>query len=461
VAWRRGRSSVTRLPVGLALGVGVVTVALAAPGPPQTNVSRLEGAQDEPAIAIDPSNDRTLLAGSNSFREGSMRVYGSRDGGSTWTRSFLYRPPASFLSVCASDPGVAIDLTGRQYYSFIRTTPCRTGHPRLFVASRSGPKAAWGAPVRVNPLRTTVADDKPAIAVDASPSSPHRRRVYAAWTALSHSQIASIVLSHSDDGGRTWSRIVNVSRSGSEETYASVALARSGTVYVAWDDPSDHSLKIARSTDGGAHFGPELTLVTFAIVPIPSCGSGILIPASLRVCLHPNPIVSVDRSSGPHAGRVYVSYTQTDVGGDEGVIVAAFDRTLRPVTEEGTPVAPAPRSVRPDQFWPASAVDPSTGAVWVCFYETGDRARKKAFYACTVSRDGGATWARRVRAASIASDETQPGADLRQYGDYQGLAVANGVAHPIWTDSRHLRTLGEEIYTTRLAEADVPAQAKR
>ena len=65
-----------------------------------------------------------------------------------------------------------------------------------------------------------------------------------------------------------------------------------------------------------------------------------------------------------------------------------------------------------------------------------------------------------MRVASAFSDETQPGAAY-QYGYYQGLAVANGVAHPIWTDTRHLDTAGEEIYTARLAVADVPAPANR
>ncbi len=390
-----------------------------------------------------------------------MRVYSSLDGGSTWVSSFLYPAPASFLKTCASDPGVAIDSRGRQYFSFIRTTPCRTGRPKLYVASRSGPKTAWASPVLVNPLRTSVADDKPAIAVDASPTSPHRGRVYAAWSRLSHNQALSVVLSHSDDGGRTWSRVVKVNRTGDEVTYASVAVARNGLVYVAWDDPGGHSLEIARSTDGGSRFEPQRTVVTFFIVPIPSCGSGILIPASLRVCLHPNPIVTLDRSRGRFAGRVYVSYTHADAGGDEGVAVQAFDSRLRPVRADETAVAPAPRRVRPDQFWPASAVDPSSGAVWVCYYATADPARKKAFYSCSVSRDGGGTWARPVRVASVATDETRPGADLRQYGDYEGLAVADGVAHPIWTDSRNLSELGEEIYTTRLAEADVPAPARR
>jgi hypothetical protein len=298
-----------------------------------------------------------------------------------------------------------------------------------------------------------------------SPSSPYRDRVYTAFSRLSHNQVLSLVLSYSDDGGRSWSRIRKVNRTGSEETYASVAVARDGIVYVAWDDSSGYSLKIARSTDGGRHFEPEHTVVTFSVVPIPSCGAGIVVAASLRVCIHPNPIVSVDRSRGPRSGRVYVSYTKTDLGGDEGVIVRAYDRTLRPLlgdpNDPGVAVAPAPRRTRPDQFWPASAVDPSSGALWVCFYETSGPARKRAFYVCSVSRDGGRTWSARMRAASVPSDETQPGADLRQYGDYEGLVVANGVAHPIWTDSRHLRTLQEEIYTTVLTEADMPAPVKR
>ena len=110
---------------------------------PDVAVSRAPGAQVEPAVVVDPSNDRILLAGSNSFTEGAMRVYASSDGGATWSSSSLYPAPASYLASCASDPGVAIDGAGRQYYSFIRTTPCRTGRPRLYVASRPGPTASW------------------------------------------------------------------------------------------------------------------------------------------------------------------------------------------------------------------------------------------------------------------------------------------------------------------------------
>lgn len=443
-----------------ALTLAAVAVPAARAASPNISVSRLPGPQAEATIAVDPSNDRILLAGSNSLAEGVMRVYSSTDGGITWASGTPYPAPASRRASCAGDPGVAIDADGRQYHSFLRATPCATGRPRLYVVSRLGPDAAWSRPTLVRPLGRSLFDDKPAIAVDASRASRFRNRVYVAWSRVSPSSAINIVLSHSDDGGRTWSRPVTVNETGREESYATIAVSRTGVVYVAWDDSSSFSLKAARSTDGGDHFEPERKVVSFSIVPIPHCGSGIPIRAQRLGCVHANPIVSVDHSTGPRAGTVYVSWAKTDFGGSHDVLVRAFDSRLRPrpasgSSAEGVRVTRTVRGERPDVFWPQSAVDPATGTVWVCFYDTtGDQRRERAFYSCSFSGDGGRTWAAPVRAASVGSDETQAGADGRGYGDYEGLVVANGVAHPIWTDSRDLDTLAEEIYTTRLTRAD-------
>ena len=223
---------------------------------------------------------------------------------------------------------------------------------------------------------------------------------------------------------------------------------------------SEGTMRAYGSTDGGAHFEPERNVVSFAIVTIPHCGSGIVIPAQRLTCLHANPIVAVDGSRGKYSGRVYVSYAQTSFQGDAGAAVTVFDARLRPLAgyplhRRSLTVAPAPKGQDADQFWPQSAVDPSSGALWVCFYDTrGDPKRTNAFYSCTRSTDGGKTWARPIHAATVASNETQPGADGREYGDYEGLAVANGVAHAIWTDSRDLADMEEEIYTTSLTQAD-------
>jgi len=428
---------------------------------PEVNVSSLPGAQNEPTIAVDPTNPEILVAGSNSRGEGTMRVYGSTDGGLTWTVGTVYPRPVDRRKTCAADPGVAIDLAGRQYYSFLRLTPCGGDRPRLFVASRADPAAPWSRPALVAPLGRARLDDKPAIAVDVSPTSRFANRVYVAWTRVARNGAFAIVLSHSDDAGRSWSRPVKVSGPGRLVSYASVAVARDGTVYVAWDDMENFWVRIARSTDGGERFEPGRKAASFSIVQIPHCGSGIVIPAQRLTCARPNPIVSVDRSSGPYSGRVYVTYARTEFYGNQGAFVTVFDSALSLLSAsdgryEGPPVAPPPPGQRTDQFWPQSAVDPATGAVWVCFYDTrDDPERKRVFYSCTVSRDGGQTWAQALPAASVPSDETQPGADPREFGDYQGLAVAGGVAHPIWTDSRNLATLAEEIYTTRLTEAEL------
>jgi hypothetical protein len=92
----------------------------------------------------------------------------------------------------------------------------------------------------------------------------------------------------------------------------------------------------------------------------------------------------------------------------------------------------------------------------VCFYDTGgDATRRTSRFSCTASADGGATWATPLPVASVASNETKKPALPFQYGDYEGLVVAGGVAHPIWTDGRDDRARSEEIYTTSLTPADL------
>ena len=428
-------------------------------GGTERDISNLPGPQTNPTITVDPRDDRILLAGSNSLLEGAERFYSSTDGGLTWDTSTVTPPVADVQSSCPSDPGVAIDRGGRQYFSFDRSVPCTGDAPsRIYVATRSGPTATWSAPVLVAPLGRARVDDKPAIAVDVSPVSPYRGRVYVAWARLSRRVVYSIVLSHSDDHGRTWSSPVKVNHDGDDLNYATLAVARNGTVYVAWTDSLRYSVQIARSTDGGRRFSPEVKAAAFIVISIPQCGIGIVVRAEPRACIQPNPTVTVDASGGRFSGRVYVSYTGTDYSGDRGASLTTFDRSLRPLA--GLPLLGHHRNVtravgapKSDQFWAQSAVDQSSGAVWLCFYDTaGDPAYTKVHYSCSVSRDGGRRWTRPVRAATAPSDESQPGG--RQYGYYQGRAVAGGVAHPIWTDTRDLSTLGEEIYTTRLTQAD-------
>ena len=429
-------------------------------GGSEVDVSNLAGPQTNATIAVDPRNPSVLLAGSNSLLEGTERFYSSTDGGLTWASGTVTPPVANILTTCPSDPGVAIDRSGRQFFSFDRVTPCRSDAPsRVYVVTRDGPAGAWSAPVLVAPLGSARVDDKPAIAVDTAPGSPHVGRIYVAWARVSHLVVYSIVLSHSDDHGRTWSRPVKVNHAGDELNYASIGIARNGTVYVGWTDSSRYSVLISRSTDGGRHFGAERTAAAFSLIPIPHCGIGLVLRADPHSCIQANPTVSVDVSGGRFSGRVYVSYTGAAYTGVQGPALTTFDSRLRPLS--GSPLRGQHRIVARDsafryaaQFWVQSAVDQTNGDLWICFYDTGgDPKQTAAHYSCSVSRDGGRTFALPVHAATGASDESLPGA--RQYGYYQGVAAAGGVAHPIWTDTRELGSLAEEIYTARLTPADL------
>ena len=91
----------------------------------------------------------------------------------------------------------------------------------------------------------------------------------------------------------------------------------------------------------------------------------------------------------------------------------------------------------------------------MCFYDTnGDPDRKKMWFLCATSTNGGMRWSPVVRAATAPTDETQPDADSREYGDYEDLAVAKGAANPIWTDGHDRGLNAEEICTTVLTAAN-------
>ena len=426
----------------------------------EANVSRVPGRQREATITVHPTDGRILLAGSNSRPGRAMRAYASTDGGATWTSEEAPPLPAGAApDSCAADPAVGIDRAGRQYYAFALISPCTVaGYGAIYVGVRDDPRDGWRTPPEpVAVRRGSIFDDKPALAVDTSAESPHSNRVYVAWTRESREERSGIVLAWSDDGTR-WSEPTRITQTRSVGvSYASVSVARNGHVYVAWHDWVAGAIFATRSTDGGATFGAP-SRVARAVPRSLGCSPyGTKIPAQRESCVRASPMVAVDASRGPFAGRVYVSYAAAGANGSEDVFVAALSAELEPVARTPTRVTPR-ETHRADQFWPASAVDASRGTLWVCFYDTrADRRRVRAHYSCTASADGARTFVRPVRAASVASDATERGAErgrgAREYGDYQGLAVANGVAHPIWTDTRRMARLQEEIYTATLTAA--------
>jgi hypothetical protein len=442
-----------------ACAVGVLLAACGGAGKPgEVDVSQAGEPQDEVAAAIDPRDPDVLIAGSNSWDEGQMRAYTSTDGAKTWKSELA--PPIPDIAHAPryppADPAVAIDLLGREYYAFIADTGYAV---RVFVATRAGAKSTWQ--VAQTPLANVTigppyaSDDKDAIAVDLARVSPHRNRVYVAWSrslfapGARDPERVSIVIVHSDDGGVTWTAPATVISTSRHESFgfgASIAVAATGTVYVTWATLSG-DIFVARAPDG-VHFGSPRHVVARPAAARAGC---VQVPrlrlSRLRsIGGRGYPYVAFD-DERRHALVVWNRYA---CNGASDVWLTTFDASLRRRVGQHR-VHPPDGAVAADQGLPVMTRDRGTNDIWVCYYDTGDDpTRRTTRYTCTVSADGGATFSNPQRAASVSSDETRPPAGKHGYGDYEAVVAAGGVAYPFWTDSRDLATRGEEIYTTSL-----------
>jgi hypothetical protein len=413
----------------------------------------MRGPQEEPTLAVDPRNPRVLLAAASpGLRYCGMAVYTSADGGRSWNRGLVPAPDFAAANAepppCAGNPWVTIDAAGRQYVTFPAgdpTAPSPDGHGillnHLVVASRASTTSAWQYGRPSASLPATASDDRPTITGDTSARSPYRGRVYVAWSRrvgrpTSFGDLQTWVASSSDGGG-TWSSPVMLGAGG---WAVHLATAADGALYAAWW--GGFHLEIARSTDGGATFTPPRAYASLFAYDGSDPQTLAAVPTGFGV--HPDPALAVGGTS------VYTASSRPMRLGRR-IVVTVFDHGL--TKQFSRRIAAPPAS---DGFDPSLAVDRSTGAAWLCFYQTGAGAgRKLAIYSCSISTDSGRTWSRPVAAASVPSNETLPQASSGgvddEYGAYEGLAVVNGTAYAMWTDSRRLRSrLREEIYMARL-----------
>jgi hypothetical protein len=397
-----------------------------APAAGEVDVSDEPGAQAEVSIAADPGRPNVLVAASNG--DFVAQLYNSSDSGRSWSRGPAPHPPG----LCNfGDPSLAIDRTGRQYFAFLAGS-CTGSGPEpdrsdVYVASRARGAEGWTvtpAPVFSGPGE----DDKPEIAV----GSGGRGAVVVA-TRLGDVWLRRLV------GGSVAGAQTRVNSSLAGFSFASVA-AGGGSVVVAWTDPEALVIRIARSGSRGRFPAQRIAARLRNAFGCPRA-IGLAIPAQPRRCVLPLPHLLYAR------GRFYLGFDDGSRRRGRDVYVLGFDRSLRRVLPASR-VNPPDSARVSDQFLPAFAADPKTGRLWACYYDTrADPSRRRTRYTCTSSADRGAHWGPPRAVASVASDESRRPADRFEYGEYTGVVVAGGIAHPVWTDSRKLAVEQEEIYT--------------
>jgi hypothetical protein len=408
------------------------------------NVSNLNEINSESYVAVNNTDPSRLVAASNNISgSGRQKMFFSSDGGTTWNSTEL---PLSDGASFHSDPAVAWAPDGTAWSATLGIDLAGAVKVQVYKSTTQG--ATW---TFVKTISTGTNNDKELMWIDADPSSPHQGNIYVAWDQVGQ----GMRFARSTDHGATWS--APLSLSSDVAIGADLTTGPAGELYVAWPDVSSSTIKVRKSTDGGATFATVRTIATTHgqfDVSIPAmCSRKALIYV----------IVGVDRSSGPRRGNVYAAWDDRNGSavdpGCTGITSSSnmnvyFSRSADGGATWSSPAILGANPALTDQFNPWMDVDPTAGQIHTVYYDTrDDSTRHQASLYFIWSGDGGLHWMDEHRVATAPTDETVAGADAgNQYGDYNGLAVYNGVSHPTWTDRRTGVPGGrEQIFTARIA----------
>ena len=257
-------------------------------------------------VSIAAHGDNVLVA----FNDGGGSSYQgyswSTNGGQSFTDGGS--PPTVPNYSWASDPLTAInENTGEFWYAGLNDGSGRNGIA-VVSATFSGGSIQWGTPHMVRAVNNGLQLlDKEWMAVD-----PASGRLYMVYTAFDASApYDTIDFQMSSDGGVSWSDPLPLSKP-ADNGYvqgARVAVGPSGEVVVTWNvigytAPYQDVFPVRKSTNGGASFAPEFVagraFSNFSSgAPGFNRGRGITFST-----------LAVDRSNGPHRGRVYVGWPE-------------------------------------------------------------------------------------------------------------------------------------------------------
>jgi hypothetical protein len=466
----------------LVLFLGTVVV-LCLPGVPAvasgahaTHVIPLAGvsndqflAHSEPALAINPLNHNNLLAGSKMFTDPNHYQFGigtyySMDGGRTWHDNGLLPGLDQYKSGLVSDVSIAFGPGGTAYICVVVADGGRASGVDVLRSSDGG--KTFSPPVEVYTDTTgAVFNDKPWIAVDRS-RGPNRGTVYVAWNAdgvgsaeadpdavrpanraADSDSPDGIEVSHSTDGGKTFSTPVQVADFDADHFYlgALPAVAPDGTLYVAFLSMDSGGLAdgigLVSSEDGGQTFTP-VRIIQRSLVGLPDH----LPNSTFRNTSLPTFAIS------PKDGALVTAWA--DYRNQDADIMASTSTDGGRTWSSAVRVNHDRKGNGKDQFQPVIAVAPNGVLSCAWFDRRFDPNDRLIDEVVAQSSTDGKTWGNIIRVTkrswdpAIGAPRPEGRASNTFIGDYQALAVDNLTVHPLWNDTENGKS--QEIRTATI-----------
>ncbi|HZQ23527.1 MAG TPA: sialidase family protein [Terriglobales bacterium] len=421
----------------------VVTCSPAPCTLPNTNVSKSAVLANETPIVINPKNQLQLLSGANDYAcAGIQGFYFSPDGGTTWNRSCL-----GLLSGASGDgdPNVGFDLNNVAYAAGIDALS--SGATNIVWSKSTDQGKTWSAvKVAVANFFSGGIADKPWMEIDTRPASSFKNNIYISVTQFATNNNSTITVSHSADGGATWSNAIAVDSTQvypSVDQFSDMATGADGTVYVTWmrctaNGPSGDcggttaTFYVSKSSDGGNTWTSPTKIATAALAPDPGfcCFYGSLPNTDERVSNIP--VVAIDNSNGANNGTLYVTYYNWTGSFMQVLVTRSHDGGT--TWTAGVPVAPS--TATHDQFFQWLNVSPGgiVGVSWDDRRNDPSNINYESFAA--FSNDGGKSFSKNFDLSAKPSNPFNDGFGGFFIGDYTGNAwVANNTLLVVYTDT--------------------------
>ena len=373
----------------------------------------------EPSIYINPKNTDNIVIGS------VINYYHfSFDRGLSWETRRL----GSSLGIWG-DPCIVADKEGTFYYLHL-SDPDGTQWQsdkildRIVIQRSEDGGKTWddGTGIGYNPPKQ---QDKEWAAVH-----PITGELYVTWTEFDKyssnnpEDKSRILFSQSKDKGATWSTAIAINEfeGNSKDNDLTVegatpAVSTNGNIYVAW--AYDDKIYFDRSTDNG-----KTWLEKDIVIATQPGGWAQRIPGFGRI--NGMPVTCVDNGNSKYAGTVYVNWTDQRNGSDNTDVFISSSQ------DEGKTWT-APVKVNTDnslthQFLTWISVDPSSGYLYVIYYDRSAYKDTQTDVRLAVSYDGGKNFVSKV----ISEKPFIPNSKIF-FGDYNNIQAVNGIVRPVWT----------------------------
>lgn len=382
---------------------------------PKAKNSTYAFAQVEPSIAINPNNPKQMVAGTV-----MDEYYYSKNSGKKWRAMNL----SSTFGV-NGDPCLLFGKHSEIFYFHLSNYAHGSKLDRIVCQKSCKIKGKFNE--GTFPAPNGKVQDKEWVTIDYS-----NNYLYMTWTQFDKynepdtSFHSNIMFSKSTDGAKSWSEPIKINSvygdcldDDNTVEGATPALGPNGEIYVAWTGPN--GIVFNRSLDSGKTWLKE----EIKIADHPE-GWTIDVPGIYRC--NGLPILKCDVSGGANNGTLYLNWADQSNGTHN------TDVWIAKSTDNGNtwtkPIRVNTDKTETHQFFTWMDIDQSSGDVYFIYYDRSnyDPSSLKTDVVVCKTADGGNTFTSKI----ISESPFEPNKNLF-FGDYNNIAVVNGIVRPIWT----------------------------